>query len=741
VADDRGLAVLPTGLIRVGSLRKLRPVEDSELTVDASNDNTVTIDAKSGPIEIQNEDGSWDIDFDPHPQIAEHESRFDENLAEIIDPSELNRIASHVLEGIQQDEMSRMEWLSDRAEGMRLLGLKLKDPRASIDTSTALEGMSSVDHPMLLKAVLNFWANASGEMLPAEGPVKVADKLKEDGTKDQLAEALEEDLNYYLTTIATEYYPDSSRALLSTGFGGMVVKKVYNCPLRQRPVSESIDIANFIVSNAATDLRNSGRYTHVITMRPSVLKRMQLAGAYRDVSLTTPSGPTPNPVTETVADIQGVQVVSQQTEDRDYTIYECYCELDIRGFEDKKAREKTGLALPYRVVIDKDSQQVLEIRRNWKEEDETKTGLVNFVVFVLIPGFGFYGIGLLNILGNSTKAMSAAWRETLDAGMFANFPGFVYSKVLGRQNTNEFRVPPGGGVGFQHTGADIRQAVMPLPYKDVSLAFVQFQDKIVEQADQLAGTTQVAVAEGRQDAPVGTTLAMIEQATKVEKATHKELWRAQCQEFDLLKECFRENPGSFVKALRKRGKTDWDEEKFLAALNDAAVVPQADPNTPSHMHRLLKAMGLVQLDKQYPGVLDQPSVVESVIDMLKLGDYQALKAKGGPGGPSPQQLAEMAKLQMQSRQLDDKQEDRQFKAWVETNKVNLAKFEAQQEALQRQHEAQMQGQESRDQALDRAARLHEGAVDLREREIETHGDVAVEAIRAHAETLKRDRHE
>lgn len=751
----------PLGLIRKDDLRK-PPTDDAIVEIEANNDN-VEVNGESGVVITMEEDGSLVIDTNPQATRESRESKFNDNLAEHLSESELSNISMRVLEGVQQDDMSRTEWLTTRAEGLRILGLKLEGPRTSIDTTAALEGMSNIRHPLLLEAVLNFWANASGEMLPAAGPVKMDDKLEETGASNDLAEKLEDDFNYYLTTVATEYYPDTSRMLLQLGFGGLTVKKVYNCPLRQRPVSESIDAVDLIVSNAATDLRNSGRYTHVIKMRPSVVRRMQLAGAYRDVALITPSGVVPNAVDQQVASIQGVILVNQQTEDREHTIYETYTELDIPGFEDKDAKgEPTGLPLPYRVVIDKDSTQVLEVRRNWSEDDETKTAKVGFVVYTLIPGFGFYGIGLLNILGNTANSLTAAWRETLDAGMFANFPGFLYAKIMGRQNTNEFRVPPGGGMGVDVQGDDITKAVMPLPYKDVSTAFVQFQDKISEQGQRLGGISQITVAEGRQDAPVGTTLAMLEQATKVEKAVHKEAWRSQAQEFMLLKDCFRENPQSFVRAIKQRGATDWDEESFLAALKDASLVPQADPNTPSHMHRLIKAQGLIQLDKAYPGVMDPMKVVERAVQILGFGDFNALKNQNPQaGGPPPELIAELKKLEMEGQKLADKSNDRDFKMKMEVlrgqimqmdqaeaerkrqhdNQMMLQKARdlvSSQRAEQQQHQVEMhmQDQESEDQRTQSADDVRIAELSLREAEVQGSADVKAEELRERTEDTK-----
>lgn len=739
---DAQVTVMPSGLLSPSALRKpdnpasiVPPYVD--LTIEAANDDGVEIDPKSGAVTITGDDGSIDIDFNPQATAAiDRESEFGDNLAEIIDAMELGTIASDLVQRIGEDDQSRNEWLTTRANGLRTLGLKIEDPRAAIDATAALEGMSSVRHPMLLEAVLNFWANATGELLPAGGPVKVEDKMDTTAESQELAEQFEGDFNYYLTTIATEYYPDTSRALFNVGFGGCVFKKVYRCPLRERPVSESIDAVNLIVSNAITDIKNSARVTHVVTMRPSVLKRMQLAGAYRNVPITAPVGVVPNPVDETIGEIQGVQLNTMQMDDREHTIYECYCELDIPGFEDKRDGKTTGLPLPYRVVLDKDSQQILEIRRNWREDDDTKTAKSPFIVYMFVPGLGFYGIGLLHILGNTTNALTAAWRETLDSGMFANFPGFLYSKLMGRQNTNEFRVPPGGGAPIETNGMKIQDAVMPLPYKDVSQAFVEFQKHIEELGSRLGGAAQVKVAEGRQDAPVGTTLAMLEQATKVESAVHKELWRAQSEEFQLMKALFREHPQDFIDAMKQKGSTDWDEGKFLQALDEASIVPQADPNTPSHMHRLMKAMGLIQLDKAYPGEMSPTKIVKRVVAMLGFGDFDSLKNDQQQGGMPPEAMAKMAELQLGEKKLADAAEARASKAMLAEKKIQGIQLEGELEGRQQAHETAMQDQESTDQVAEREAQVRVAELGVTEAQIESAGDMAVEELREKTEDTK-----
>ena len=699
--ESRPIVGVPSGLLMPSALREQPPEQptllgDIDVDIDTQGPvDGVTIDPETGAAIIEMDDGGVVVDFDPAPvgNDATGAKKHDANLADYIEAGELSRIAEELLLGIQQDDTSRNDWLETRAQGIRLLGLKMENPKSGVDSSVALEGMSTVRHPLLLEAVLRFQANARGELLPASGPVKVSDKILEDGSNDTLAEALEGDLNYYLTTTASEYYPDTDRLLFYVGFGGCGFKKVYNCPIRQRPVSESVDAKDLIVSDASTDLRNSRRVTHVITMRPSMLKRMQLAGAYRDVSLGVANPSLPNAVDQEIANTQGIDPqIAMQEADRDHTIYECYCELDIKGFEDKQKGSITGLALPYRVVIDKDSRQILEVRRNWREDDETKLAKICFVKYSYVPGLGFYDIGLVHILGNTTNALTAAWRELLDAGMFANFPGFIYSKLAGRQNTNEFRVPPGGGVGFDANGMDdIRKAIMPLPYKDIGPAFAQFVQNIAETGQRVGGTAEIGIGEGKQDAPVGTTLALLEQATKIEGAVHKRLHAAQAEEFQLLKECFRENPESFVRSVK--GELTWNAEEFVAALEDASIVPQADPNTPSHMHRLMKAQGLVQLDKAYPGVLKSPEVVNRVLEMMGFDNAQELMAGPQPPQPNPEAMAKMAELKLKSEDIQNKSaakaQELALKAKIADQDAakDQAEIQAKQELVQQQSAA------------------------------------------------------
>lgn len=576
-----------------------------------------------GEINVSLPDGSVVIDLASRRE-EKAASEFDANLAIDMDAGQLVQIAESLMEGIEADISSRAEWETTRARGIELLGLKIEAPRSDLGSSSApLEGMATIRDSTLLEAVLRAQSNMDGELLPAEGPVKVKNVGEETSEADDLADELEEDMNHFLTDIATEYYPDTKRLFFWVPFGGSGFKKIYSCPIRRRPVSESVDANDLIVSNAATDLNNAIRVTHRVTMQPSVMKRMQHLEMYRDVELTQPT-PVNNRVDDKKASVEGVRPNQMRPQDQPYTLYESCCELVLDDYAPKQFKG-TEVPLPYRVTIDKDSRQILEVRRNWKEEDEAALRRKYFVRYPFIEGMGIYGIGFLHTLGNTTQGLTGAKREMLDAGMFANFPGFLILKSLSRQLTNEMRIPPGGSQAIDVPSGKISDGVMPLPYKDVSPGLLGLVEKLQEDAQRLGGTLDLQIGEGKQDAPVGTTLALLDQATKVESAIHKGLHHAQAEEFQLLKERFREDPEAFWRHDPKAASV-WTKERFLKALDNCDLVPVADPNTPSHMHRLMKAVALLQLSEAAPQLYDQRKVHQRVLRMAKIDDSDDLFA-------------------------------------------------------------------------------------------------------------------
>ena len=441
--------------------------------------------------------------------------------------------------------------------------------------------------------------------------------------------------------------------LLMLGFGGTAFKKVYYCPLRNRPVSETVDADDLIVNNAATDLANARRITHRVFMRPSTVKRLQILGVYRDIVLSQPLAPKLDSLQREEKAQQGLSPESSNPDDRDREIYECYCELDIVGFEHKWKGKVTGLEIPYRVTVDLSSRQILSIVRNYNEDDlKLPTARQNFVKYTFVPGMGFYDIGLLHILGNTTNAITAAWRELLDAGMYSNFPGFLMADTGARQNTNIFRVPPGGGALVKTGGLPITQAIMPLPYQPPSQALMQLVGDMAMTGMRIGGTSEQQVGEGKADAPVGTTLAMIEQATKVMNAVHKRIHASQATEFQLLVERFREHPESF---WQRKGKmaAQWDEAKFLQAINDYDLVPQADPNTSSHGQRMMKIMAIKQLQAANPSMYDPVAVDTAALQAIGWSNPQQFLAPAEAQAKPPPELQQiMAEIAVKQEEAD-----------------------------------------------------------------------------------------
>jgi len=625
--------------------------QETVIVMDADDDaDQPEMDIDGNVLRIDHGDGSISVSLDGRPIESSKKKKTEgwhENLAEEMDENALSEIAHRLIKGIEEDIDSRKEWIEDRAQGLRLLGLKIEIPgQQGTADGAPVEGMSRIRHPLLLESVLRFQANARAELLPTDGPVKVRVDSNQDGPEmDQQAEYLERDFNHYLTAVAKEYYPDTDKMLFMLGFGGSAFKKVYYCPLRNRPVSETVDADDLIVNNEATDLSNARRITHRISMRPSVVKRMQIIGAYRDVDLGQTKQKELDAVQKEKNAIQGLQDDINVAEDRDREIYECYCELDIPGYEHEIDGEPSGLEVPYRVTIDVSSKQILNIVRNYDEEDqELPEANTHFVKYDFVPGLKFYGMGLLHILGNTTNGLTAVWRELLDAGMYSNFPGFLYAKTSGRQNSNIFRVPPGGGAQIDTAGMPIQQAVMPLPYKEPSGALAAFAETISQYGQRLGGTAEMQVGEGKAEAPVGTMLAMIEQAQKLLNSVHKRMHAAQADEFQLLAQCFREHPESFWQR-NKRPANKWSEKTLLDALDNYELVPQADPNTASHIQRVMKVTALVQMAQTAPTLYNLDAVNREALLTLGWSNANSLLRDqvNNPQPPDPQaQAAQMA---------------------------------------------------------------------------------------------------
>jgi hypothetical protein len=567
--------------------------------------------------------------LDSEPETAPYDEDFYANLAEDMSESDLAEIAEDLLEGIEADIQSRAVWMANYEQGMAILGIQQKKPRSEASG----EGVSVVDHPLLLEAAIAFQSNTCAELLPAAGPVKIDNGGQETAITDEDATQLEKDMNQYLTVHRPEYYPDTERMIFQQGFGGMGFKKIFHCPLRRAPVSDTIQPGDFIISNDATSLENCTRKTHRIKMRPSIMKRMQYVGAYRKVDLQTPVDDQTG-IERKTSEIQGIRPQAHRYQDTEHTVFECCAELDLAADQHKENGKPTGLPRPYIVTIEKDSRVVLEVRRNWVDGDDLFTERRRFSAYPFIPMFGFYASGLLNVLGNTTSALTAGWRIMLDAGMFANFPGGMYAKTGDRQMDNNFRAAPGEWVGVDLGGSDdIRKTMMAFPYKEPGPASQAFIQHIAETGQRVGGTANIPVAEGKADAPVGTMLAALEQVSKMLSAVHRRSHQAQSVEFQVLLELIREKPEDFVKFFEKDGF--WTVERLRRAMDNWSLIPRADPNTPTQMHRIIKMMALKQLEQLAPDRYNGKAIDERILRVLGIDDPQELFAPPAAPGALP----------------------------------------------------------------------------------------------------------
>lgn len=724
-------------------------------TIDTP-DGPGTLDDK-GRLRIETPDGGIIIrrDWKQQPQES---GKHTDNLALGMTEAALGALADDLLRGIQADELSRAEWLQGLADAVDMLGLRLKKAGATADDSAApLEGMSTFDHPLLLQAVIRFQADFVAEMLPADGPVKVRsdetqappgmDNQPEQMTEDDLASDLEKDLNHYLTSTATEYYPDTTRMAFRLGLFGGGFKKVYDCPLRKRPVSESIQINDLIVDHSATDIQNAslvGRVTHRIKMANAMLKRMVKAGVYRDPPVLTEPTERLDPLQQAEKRAQGLTQFSQLPSDHPHTIYECSTGLDPDTVGDTGS---DGTYRPYKVTIEETSRTVLSIRRNWREDDPLMMPRREYVKYAYIDGLGFYPIGLIHILGNTVRALTAAFRLFLDAGMFANFPGLLYADVGGRQLTNEFRVAPGAGVPIQTGGKSIGEMVMPLPYKSPDQGFMAFIQHLEESGKALGGEASAPLMEGRANMPVGTMLAAIEQAVKPLKGVFKGLHRSQAEEFQLLRDRFRENPEALWK-YNERPSRPWQYDEAVDALSDANLVPMADPNTSSQVQRIAIAGALFELAQAAPMLFKLRDVALRLMRMINipdaealLDDIQAIAAKQAaqqppPKGGSAQDPAlNAAKTELaQAQAVEARANATKTVGETQTDQAALAD-----KASQRQAEAASDVVESQDRAADRASRLQIAEMHERTEAMKTGASMVQAGVAHQADATEADR--
>jgi len=530
------------------------------------------------------------VPFEPAPEIF-----FGDNLAEeYLDESEIGRIGNMVMDSYTADKESRAEWESMFEKGFELLGLKLST------TSEPFEGACTAVHPLLIESAVKFQSKASEELFPPQGPVKAQIIGTPNAEKEDQSDRVQSFMNFQLTEIMPEYFDEFERMLFHLPLVGSAFKKIYYDPASERPVSEFVPVDQFYVSYNATDLRRADRYTHVIYMTPHELQKQIMSGMYRDIDLSEPGNFQPSTMSQTINSIMGIEFNAEY--DKQYTLLEQHLYLEL---------EEDEFPSPYIVTIEKDSNQVLGIRRNWNENDETREKKMYFTHYKYVPGFGFYGLGLIHFLGNMTMSATLAMRSLLDAGQFANLPGGFKARGI-RIVGGDDPIAPGEFKEVEATGMDLNKAIVPLPYKEPSQTLFQLLGFITDAGQKFADSTDAVVSDATNYGPVGTTLALIEASAKLFSAIHKRLHKSQRDELRILARLNYEFlpdermmipiPGMELPVTR----SDFDGR--------VDIIPVSDPNIPSQAHRLAQAQLLLQISAQsVPGTYDMREVHRSLL--------------------------------------------------------------------------------------------------------------------------------
>lgn len=533
---------------------------------------------------------------------------FDANLAEYLDGSTLNNLAEQVLVSTEDDKESRADWESMMSEGIKQLGLKIED------REWPFPGASGVYDTLMMEAVSRDHAMTCAELLPAGGPVKTQII---GATNDQLeaqASRVKEWFNFYLTEGAPEYYDDRDQMFFWRALVGSTFTKTYQDPILGRPVSPFITPDNFIVSFTTSHLDTSPRYTHIIPMNPREMRLRQLSGFYRDVSLGTqmPSlidQGNSDAIRDAVRNAEGRQA-RLYDKDVQYRAFEQHVDLDLDGFEHTDGYgQTTGLPCPYIVTVDEESKEVLAVRRNWRMKDPTCRKIQYFTHYKFMPGLGFYGYGYAHILGNPTKAATSLQRQIIDAATLNMFPGGMTNAQLktGDNNVNigpcEFRYVETGGQPIQN-------AIMAMPYKEVSPVTLALLQNVRENSRNLANAQEIAVGEGRQDAPVGTTVALLEAATRVQAANIKRAHRAMRQEFKLFAALFGEYLPEAPYPYPTSGGAAIMKQDFS---NRVDIIPVSDPNITSSAQRMMRAEVYLRMSAQNPDIYDKYAVNRNML--------------------------------------------------------------------------------------------------------------------------------
>ena len=540
---------------------------------------------------------------------VEDEDDFNANLAEEMDESALTELCGDLLGEFEDDISSRKDWMQTYVDGLELLGMKVED------RTEPWPGACGVYHPLLSEALVKFQAETMMETFPAKGPVRTQIIGKETPEKRDAAVRVQDDMNYQLTDIMTEYRPEHERMLWGLGLSGNAFKKVYYDPSIARQVSLFVPAEDIVVPYGASDLQSSSRVTHVMRKTPNELKKLQVAGFYCDVELPDPQD-TFDEVEKKIAEKMGFRA---STDER-YKILEMHIDIDLPGYEDKdEDGEPTGIALPYVVTIEKQTHTVLAIRRNWNPEDPTKQKRNHFVHYGYIPGFGFYCFGLIHLIGAFAKSGTSLIRQLVDAGTLSNLPGGFKTKGL-RVKGDDTPISPAEFRDVDVASGTIKDNIMTLPYKEPSQVLYTLLGTIVEEGRRFASAADLKVSDMSAQSPVGTTLAILERTLKVMSAVQARIHYAMKQEFRLLKIIIRDyTPESYdyqpEDGSPRAKRSDYDQVE---------VIPVSDPNAATMSQKVVQYQAVLQLAQTAPQLYDMPYLHRQMLEVLGIKNVQKL---------------------------------------------------------------------------------------------------------------------
>ena len=580
---------------------------------DSQNDVMAMIEAENvGEIEIsETDDGGVEIDFEPQDQRGVDDD-FYANLAEEMPDRELQRIAGELLGEYDANKASRQDWEDAYSSGLELLGFNYEE------RAQPFRGSSGVTHPLLAEAATQFQAQAFNELLPASGPVRTVVMGEETRAKSSQAQRVRQFMNYYITSVMEDYTPDMDQMLFYLPLAGSTFKKTYYDEAMGRAVSKFVPAENLVVPYETADLETCPNITQVVRMSLNDLRKRQIAGIYLDDVDVIPSQ---REVTGVGGEIDRIDGVEPGTIDYDCTILECHVDLDLEGYEDvDDDGEPTGIRIPYIVTLSMDNGQVLSVRRNWNEEDERRKKIQYFTHYKFLPGFGFYGLGLIHTIGGLSRTATSALRQLIDAGTLSNLPAGFKARGL-RIRDDDDPLQPGEFRDVDAPGGAIRDSLMPLPFKGPDQTLFQLLGFVVQAGQRFATITDLKVGDGNQQAAVGTTMAMMEQGSRVMSAVHKRLHYAMRQEFKILARVMSESlpqeyPYSVAGADETIMREDFDDR--------VDVVPVSNPNVFSQSQRIMLAQTKLQLATQAPEIHNLHEVYSDMYEALGVTDTDRL---------------------------------------------------------------------------------------------------------------------